>query len=618
MGAHTKPNVGRTRRRASVVLAAAALTFVAGPSAWADTVSLDGDTVTHGGSPAVFSPTADNGASNCAVGDSVAGEITIKWNGNANDSSMHFVAGEPLTVKFYPPDGSGITASTDDDPVYMATPWNSSAPDFNIPFTTQISSTTPDGTYQVGVEVDGQNYSVGKFAGSGRPQYGVSVGCGNVSGPSGTPENPTIDTTVYNNATNVSGTTFDLATSVYDSAALSSATNGTPTGSVTFTLFQGQTCGETDETKQLGSDTESLSSGVAQSSASGALHAGDYHYEVTYTSDSTDLWNSVSSPDCENFTVNKADPASFTSAMHFGSSDPVSGPSLVPTDGSGTATATMGATVHDSATLTGVTTTFVPSGTVSFAFYSSSDCSDTPVSAGSALLSSGYADPSTAEGPLSVGAYAFQPSYGGDNDYNSKTGPCEPLTVSSAIGQFFYTLEHDSTQDTTHYTCTSNSLPCAPGTEKSVGTNSIHTYTLHVQVANKTGGGVTEKVQGGLLGYKGATFLPASGTSFNSVSGHIHSMNGVLQDSQCGAAKITVSKNQIVVVWNAAGDGSTSGAGFSLPNGAACELTIDLQGVKFGASGDQPLTGSWSASQSGPGSYSAKSPYTGNLEVKNT
>src|SRR5262249_16396795 len=70
-------------------------------------------------------------------------------------------------------------------------------------------------------------------------------------------------------------------------------------------------------------------------------------------------------------------------------------------------------------------------GTVTFTFYTSGDCSTGATGAGTvALDSSGVADPSSVEGPLAAGSYSFKATYNGDGNYNSSTSACEPLTVN--------------------------------------------------------------------------------------------------------------------------------------------------------------------------------------------
>jgi len=93
----------------------------------------------------------------------------------------------------------------------------------------------------------------------------------------------------------------------------------------------------------------------------------------------------------------------------------------------------LGTTAHDEATVTGDGVT-APTGTVDFAFYSTINCSDTPVASGTGIAlvtvgTDGVAHPSTSQGPLTVGSYGFKATYSGDANYSGSVGSCEPLTV---------------------------------------------------------------------------------------------------------------------------------------------------------------------------------------------
>jgi hypothetical protein len=114
---------------------------------------------------------------------------------------------------------------------------------------------------------------------------------------------PTLATEMRD-ASNVANTSFVYGTSVHDNATLTAAgVNPTPTGSVTFRLFKGATCSNQTGATQVGADdVESLSSGVANSAASG-LGVGTFYYLVTYSSNDTSKWNSIATATCEDFSI---------------------------------------------------------------------------------------------------------------------------------------------------------------------------------------------------------------------------------------------------------------------------------------------------------------------------
>lgn len=70
-------------------------------------------------------------------------------------------------------------------------------------------------------------------------------------------------------------------------------------------------------------------------------------------------------------------------------------------------------------------------GTVNFTFYTNGICEGPGTAAGSHVLdSSGIADPSNSQGPLSVGSYSFKAHYNGDGNHSPADSACEPLTVN--------------------------------------------------------------------------------------------------------------------------------------------------------------------------------------------
>jgi hypothetical protein len=71
-----------------------------------------------------------------------------------------------------------------------------------------------------------------------------------------------------------------------------------------------------------------------------------------------------------------------------------------------------------------------PTGTVTFTFFTSGDCTTGAQGAGMVTLVGGVAHPSDTAGPLGAGSYAFRAHYSGDSNYSESTSACEPLTVS--------------------------------------------------------------------------------------------------------------------------------------------------------------------------------------------
>ncbi len=96
-----------------------------------------------------------------------------------------------------------------------------------------------------------------------------------------------------------------------------------------------------------------------------------------------------------------------------------------------------GTSVTDAATVSGQVGAIAPTGTVSFSFFTTANCTGTATSAGSPALSGRSRRRRTRKGPLAAGSYSFQATYSGDANYVGSTGSCEPLTVdlATAVGR---------------------------------------------------------------------------------------------------------------------------------------------------------------------------------------
>ena len=208
-----------------------------------------------------------------------------------------------------------------------------------------------------------------------------------------------------------------LGDQVHDTSSVSSSNNSFGwAGTVTYYLYTNNYCTAPAST----SETVSASSGgvVNDSSLSSALAAGGYSYKAVYSGNSNYIGSTGA---CEPFRVDKANTSTASEID----------------DGSGTAvtSAGYGVPVHDKATVSGSVSGFSLSdggGTVSFTFFTSSDCSTGSSAAGSvAPDSSGVSAPSTTETP-NVGSHSFKAHYGGNSNYNVSDSGCEHLTVNKA------------------------------------------------------------------------------------------------------------------------------------------------------------------------------------------
>jgi hypothetical protein len=205
----------------------------------------------------------------------------------------------------------------------------------------------------------------------------------------------------------ISNTTF-AGRSVTDEAVVN-GNYGTPTGSVTFDLFNSANCTGT----AFATDVEGLSGGNATSASFGPLAAGSYSFMATYSGDITYIGGSGS---CETLTVLPVYPQIQT-LIHVGQ---------------GIANlAFAGSSVTDEADVGGSSGN--ATGAVNFVLYNGSSCNGAIVGTDTqSLINGGFNTQSAFSrsfGPLAAGSYSFLATYVGDVTYQPAVAPCEVLTV---------------------------------------------------------------------------------------------------------------------------------------------------------------------------------------------
>ncbi|OGM16265.1 hypothetical protein A2V55_00730 [Candidatus Woesebacteria bacterium RBG_19FT_COMBO_37_29] len=233
------------------------------------------------------------------------------------------------------------------------------------------------------------------------------------------------------------GSSVPLGTTMHDMATVSGMVDSLDiTGNVTFTFYNNGTCDGTG----ISAGTIDLIFGVVHPSYSeGPLSVGAYSFKAHYNGNLN--YSGVDSA-CENFTVAK-DNLTISTAIHNEAEDIITSTDL-------------GSTIHDSATVGGINSTFVPTNPVQFTFYNNGTCEGSGDSAGSVALSGNYAHPSGSEGPLAAGEYSFKASIAEDSNYNGAVSDCEPLTVNKAQLDVT-TIVHDAT----HNDKTNSTVPLA-------------------------------------------------------------------------------------------------------------------------------------------------------------
>jgi Bacterial Ig-like domain (group 3) len=211
-----------------------------------------------------------------------------------------------------------------------------------------------------------------------------------------------------------------LGSSVIDTASVGPQTTPVASGTVTYTLYEGA-CGDTS-TPIYSDPGVVLDSGgnVPNSAASPALKAGSYFYTASYSGDGN---YGASSDSCEAFTVNKG-ASSLTTKVYLstdgGESSPING-----------ANVPFGSSVYDQATLSGVTTGFVPTGSVSYTFFTNGSCSNSGTTQTLNVIG-GNVQRSAVSSTGAIGSYAFEAVYNGDANYPAENAGCEAFSVGRA------------------------------------------------------------------------------------------------------------------------------------------------------------------------------------------
>jgi hypothetical protein len=210
-----------------------------------------------------------------------------------------------------------------------------------------------------------------------------------------------------------------LGASAVDTATVTGVAGFTPTGIVTYQLFDNGTCSgtpsSTDEAELAGNGD------VPSSSVTGKLNAGTYGYQFVYSGDAN---YGVIESACEPFSVLPA--ASSTG----GSVDDAA------TQSAWSGGEDQGASAYDTATVSGIPG-YSPTGTVTYTLYTDASCSGKPMSTQTVKLSGGKVPNSSRTGELPPGWFSYRASYTGSSQYRPSSGRCEAFSAA-ALG---YRLE---------------------------------------------------------------------------------------------------------------------------------------------------------------------------------
>jgi hypothetical protein len=158
---------------------------------------------------------------------------------------------------------------------------------------------------------------------------------------------------------------------------------------------------------------------VPNSATTSPLTPGDYSFDASYSGDSN--YDPSGASACEPFSVADGPTTTATVLKDATSNENWAG------------TETAGATAKDTSTVSGEAGGIVPTGTVTYSYFTNGTCNGTPVSTQPMTLNLDGSVPNSATtAPLAAGSYSFDAVYGGDTNYSaSKVSSCEPFTVAA-------------------------------------------------------------------------------------------------------------------------------------------------------------------------------------------
>ena len=222
----------------------------------------------------------------------------------------------------------------------------------------------------------------------------------------------TATTKVHDSSHNdITGSSVPVSSIVHDTAKLSGIVAGKTPAAITFAFYSQADCaGDAVTVANTGADEGDAT--ADRSAASAALGAGSYSYKASVAGDANYVGDSS---DCENFTVNKAQPSILTTQ------DPASG--------------SVGDTYNDTATLSdGVM--LDGTGSITFTLYDAAGCDGNVIDTETVDNISANGDYSTQTGVKldSAGTYYWVASFSGDSNNLSADSGCddEPVVVKPA------------------------------------------------------------------------------------------------------------------------------------------------------------------------------------------
>ncbi|WP_329385297.1 hypothetical protein OG625_25225 [Streptomyces sp. NBC_01351] len=258
--------------------------------------------------------------------------------------------------------------------------------------------------------------------------------------------------------------TATVGDTITDTATLGGA-SATAGGSISFNLYSNATC--TTLVQSFGPIAVNGPGQYTTSPGYTTTAAGTYYWRAFYTGDPNNQAASTPCQDADETTVVRRTEPSISTQLLNAQGNPIS-------------TATIGDFVHDSASLSGATTT--AGGTVTYAYYTDAACSLNRVQVGSPVTVTNGVVPNSAAAQFNqVGTFYWQATYSGDANNMPAMSACtsEPLTVGKAPANLL-TRQRFLPQDTATVTAQFGGQPTGTVTFDLYGPNNNNCSTNKV------------------------------------------------------------------------------------------------------------------------------------------
>ena len=372
----------------------------------------------------------------------------------------------------------------------------------------------------------------------------------------GTQSGITVNKSSTTLSTSLSAGTITVGATAHDSSTITGLVNSTGTGTVAYSYYTNNTC--TANAVTVGSVTVPTSGTVPNSPAATLGSVGTYYWQAVYSGDSNN--NGASSPctatNNEQLIVNKTSPTIATTLS--------------------VTSIAMGATAHDSSTITGLVNSSGIAG-VTYSYYTNNTCTANPVTVNTVTVATNGTVPNSSTVTFNnAGTYYWQAVYSGDANNNGASSPCtatnnELLTVNKASPSITTSLSASSiiAGTTAHDSSTITGLVNSTGT----GTVTYSYYTNNTCTANAvTVGSVTVPTSGTVPNSPAATLGSVGTYYWQAVYSGDSNNNGA--SSTC-----TFSNNEKLTVTIASPTIATSLSSGSILAGTTAYDTSTLSGA---------------------------------------